>query len=311
MVLSHVVRELEGPALWRFYERLAQSLQVVRFDGRATGMSGPGQLSLDGTTADISAVARAVGCTSPALLGISSRIGHAIPFATRHPERVSCLVALHPALNSGPTKIGAEAITAMQRGFSDGPRMLAASLDPLETEPLARLIADVWKAGEPSAADRSVLAEDLPARAEQVRAPLLCVDWPERDTSQGRELATHVPNARLLSRAGGTMPWLDPDQDGLIASIREFILAHATEAPSPQTASPPPPDLVPPDGVRLSPRELEVLRLIAAGNSNPQIAEQLVIAPATVGRHVSNLLAKTGLSNRTELTRYAIEQGLA
>ena len=75
----------------------------------------------------------------------------------------------------------------------------------------------------------------------------------------------------------------------------------APVAPTTPTLSPP---------ANLSPRELEVLRLIAAGRSNPQIAEALTIAPGTVGRHVSNLLAKTGLSNRVELATYAADHGL-
>jgi DNA-binding NarL/FixJ family response regulator len=63
-----------------------------------------------------------------------------------------------------------------------------------------------------------------------------------------------------------------------------------------------------PDG--LSGREVEVLRLIAAGRSNPQIAEELVISLNTVQRHVSNILAKTGAANRTEAAVYARDKGL-
>jgi DNA-binding NarL/FixJ family response regulator len=61
----------------------------------------------------------------------------------------------------------------------------------------------------------------------------------------------------------------------------------------------------------LSQRELEVLRLIAAGRSNPQIAAELVISLNTVQRHVSNILAKTGVANRTEAALYARDKGLA
>jgi DNA-binding CsgD family transcriptional regulator len=60
----------------------------------------------------------------------------------------------------------------------------------------------------------------------------------------------------------------------------------------------------------LSPRETEVLRLMAAGRSNPQIAEALVISRNTVQRHVSNILAKTGLANRTEAASFATRHGL-
>jgi DNA-binding CsgD family transcriptional regulator len=63
-----------------------------------------------------------------------------------------------------------------------------------------------------------------------------------------------------------------------------------------------------PDG--LSQREVEVLRLIATGKTDREIAEALVIAGSTVRRHVNNIYAKIGLNNRAEATRYAIRQGL-
>jgi ATP/maltotriose-dependent transcriptional regulator MalT len=64
-----------------------------------------------------------------------------------------------------------------------------------------------------------------------------------------------------------------------------------------------------PDG--LSAREVEVLRLIATGRSNQQIADELVISFNTVQRHVGNLFAKTGLHNRTEAAAYAHRHNLA
>jgi ATP/maltotriose-dependent transcriptional regulator MalT len=60
----------------------------------------------------------------------------------------------------------------------------------------------------------------------------------------------------------------------------------------------------------LSPRELEVLRLVAAGRTNRQIAEDLVISLHTVARHVSNIFDKTGVSNRAEAATYAHRQGV-
>jgi predicted ATPase/DNA-binding NarL/FixJ family response regulator/transcriptional regulator with XRE-family HTH domain len=60
----------------------------------------------------------------------------------------------------------------------------------------------------------------------------------------------------------------------------------------------------------LSAREAEVVRLIAAGKSNRQIAEALVISPNTVLRHVTHILSKTGCANRTEVARHAAERHL-
>jgi len=60
----------------------------------------------------------------------------------------------------------------------------------------------------------------------------------------------------------------------------------------------------------LTPRELEIVKLIAEAHSTRQIAELLVISPKTVERHRANVLAKLGLRDRVELTRYAIRRGL-
>jgi DNA-binding CsgD family transcriptional regulator len=64
-----------------------------------------------------------------------------------------------------------------------------------------------------------------------------------------------------------------------------------------------------PDG--LTSREVEILRLIATGRSNLQIADELVISFNTVQRHVGNIFAKTGLHNRTEAAAYAHRHELA
>jgi DNA-binding NarL/FixJ family response regulator len=60
----------------------------------------------------------------------------------------------------------------------------------------------------------------------------------------------------------------------------------------------------------LTPRELEILKLIAEAHSTKAMAEQLVISPKTVERHRANILHKLGMRDRVELTRYAIRRGL-
>jgi DNA-binding NarL/FixJ family response regulator len=60
----------------------------------------------------------------------------------------------------------------------------------------------------------------------------------------------------------------------------------------------------------LTPRELEVLKLIAEGHTSKEIAAMLVISIKTVDRHRSNMLDKLGMRDRVELTRYAIRRGL-
>ena len=60
----------------------------------------------------------------------------------------------------------------------------------------------------------------------------------------------------------------------------------------------------------LSPRELEVLRLIALGHTNAEIGEQLFLSVRTVETHRSHIQRKLRLTTRAELVRYAIERGL-
>jgi DNA-binding NarL/FixJ family response regulator len=61
----------------------------------------------------------------------------------------------------------------------------------------------------------------------------------------------------------------------------------------------------------LTDRELEVLRLVAHGNSNREIAAALVLSIRTIERHIENLYAKIGANGRAEATAYALRQRLA
>jgi DNA-binding NarL/FixJ family response regulator len=60
----------------------------------------------------------------------------------------------------------------------------------------------------------------------------------------------------------------------------------------------------------LTPRELQELKLFAEAHTSRQIADELVISVKTVERHRQNILDKLGMSDRVELTRYAIRRGL-
>ena len=63
-------------------------------------------------------------------------------------------------------------------------------------------------------------------------------------------------------------------------------------------------------GSPLSPREEEVTKLVAESHSSEQIAQLLNISPRTVERHRENILAKLGMRDRVQLTRWAIRHGL-
>jgi two-component system, NarL family, response regulator LiaR len=70
------------------------------------------------------------------------------------------------------------------------------------------------------------------------------------------------------------------------------------------------PSARPPTPDPLTDREMEVLRLVAKGLTNPEISRQLVITEATVRTHVSNILSKLHLANRVQATLYALQEGI-
>ncbi|MGK7952748.1 MAG: response regulator transcription factor [Xenococcaceae cyanobacterium] len=71
------------------------------------------------------------------------------------------------------------------------------------------------------------------------------------------------------------------------------------------------PTIVVPHHVELTPTELKVVQLVAKGMANREIAEKLKVSQRTIESHVSNMLNKTSLNNRTELARWAIESNMA
>jgi NarL family two-component system response regulator LiaR len=106
----------------------------------------------------------------------------------------------------------------------------------------------------------------------------------------------------------------DSEPEELLDAIRRVYLGEPTLDPSiarkvlqeisRPSKRPPTPD-------PLTEREEEVLRLVAKGLSNQEIADQMVIAEVTVRTHVSHILSKLQLANRVQATLYALREGLA
>ncbi|ARF57824.1 response regulator transcription factor [Streptomyces gilvosporeus] len=111
----------------------------------------------------------------------------------------------------------------------------------------------------------------------------------------------------------------DADGDEIVRAIDDVLSGEAGLSPKiqrrllerlaePEPARPQPPH-GPPDGLTV--RETEVLRLVAEGQSNPEIARTLHVSPATVKTHINNLFAKAGLRDRAQAIHYAYRHGLA
>jgi two-component system, NarL family, response regulator LiaR len=108
---------------------------------------------------------------------------------------------------------------------------------------------------------------------------------------------TRVGDVAVALRAAAQgVAWLSPRAAELVLGrVRQRAADHDPEVGAEQ---------------RLSARELDVLRLIARGMENAEIAETLAISPRTAKNHVSNILAKLGLPSRVQAAIYAVRRGL-
>jgi DNA-binding CsgD family transcriptional regulator len=141
----------------------------------------------------------------------------------------------------------------------------------------------------------------------EVRTPTLVLhprDFLWLRPEESANLAARIPNARF-SLIDGVLPLGDASRG--VQAIESFI-----QESSHDLSPPPEPAFDAGAGERsvLSQRELEVVRLMAAGKSNQQIADELVISLNTVARHVSNVFIKTGAGNRAEAVAFAIRHSL-
>ncbi|GGS78083.1 response regulator [Nonomuraea spiralis] len=115
-------------------------------------------------------------------------------------------------------------------------------------------------------------------------------------------------------RAGASgFLYKDVDPSALVQAVRAVHNGQVLLAPEAAEAmlSAPAPAGVVPGPAPLTEREREVLALIAAGRSNREIARSLAVAEKTVKTHVSNVLMKLGVQDRTQAALYAVRHGLA
>ena len=106
--------------------------------------------------------------------------------------------------------------------------------------------------------------------------------------------------------------WTEAWEEGRAMSVEtaiEYALSEEeSSTTSPAQEQPPPSAREHP--AELTPREVEVLGLVAEGLTNPQVAQKLFLSPRTVQRHLNSVYRKLGVSSRTAATRLALEHGL-
>lgn len=304
--LGHARAEWSVPAMRRFFERLAGGFKLVRYDHRGGNLSirrGPdrGTWAIDVLVGDIDAVVEATAPGPAVLLGWLAGAPVAVAYAARHPDRISHLVlwngfardASHgqaPRLRS----LFAMARTDWEMFTESLAQAALGWRDAAEARGWAAVAREATTQEDFLAYLEARQAWDVTSELGRIRCPALVLHDPANalaSEARSRELAAGIPGAHFLACGsdGGV-----PDESA-VASIRSFV------------------GLGLPQGLEmeeLTPREREVLALVAEGATNAQIAERLFISVNTVTRHLTHIYRKTGTRRRAEATRYAMERGL-
>jgi DNA-binding CsgD family transcriptional regulator/pimeloyl-ACP methyl ester carboxylesterase len=317
---SNLRMEWQNPLLRQVFGQLAQRLTLVHYDGRGTGHSQRDvtDLSLEAMVGDLEAVIDRAGLAEVSLLGQYNSCPHAITYAARRPERVRRMVLF------GGSARGWDAMSARQT-------QALLSLIEQDWDLFADTAAHQWMGWSAGEAGRAVAdgirAAVTPQIARATMQAASAADVTEllpgvaartlvlhpRDMTQipvdiARALAMGLPRGRLVMLQGA-QPVLFPEDPGEIVSMLVGFLCDGVEPAEVPAAGAAGRSAWPPEG--LSPRELEVLRLVAAGESNSQIARRLGLSTHTVERHVANLYRKIGARGRADATAYALRSGLA
>ena len=322
--LTHLEHDWNGP-VWRpWLDSLAQHHTLVRYDERGCGLSDwdVSNLSLETWVQDLEAVVDALGLERFPLLGISQGASVSVAYAVKHPERVSHLILYggyaRGRYNRGLSEeemLKAETmINAIRVGWGqENPafRQLFTTMKmPGGTEAqkewlneLARISATPANAAVMERAFYQIDAVDL---ARQVTTPTLVLHG-RSDSGvpfeEGRLLAALIPEARFvpLDSPNHNLTEQEPAWARFLAEVHAFLGVGEAHVPGPDSAH-----LFP----ELTPREREILGLIAQGASNQVIAEALVLTPKTVRNHVSHIYSKLAVTSRAQAIVLAREAGL-
>jgi pimeloyl-ACP methyl ester carboxylesterase/DNA-binding CsgD family transcriptional regulator len=314
--MSHLELNWATPRYRAFVGALARYRTVIRYDVPGTGLSddGPLPLTLEENVGVLAALLDEVEAEQVYLCGGSGGGPISARYAAEHPDRVERL-GLFGSYATG-TEIADPAereamLDLVRTHWRLGSRMLADVFIPSATASERReFIAFTRDSGSAELAARQLQCGfefDLGDLPDQIRSPTLVMHRTGDRVipfDLGRDLAARISGATFLPLDGADhLPWFG-DAATVARTVLEFAEVERPEVEISAESEEPPPES------ELSERELEVLRLVASGLSDAEIAERLVLSPHTVHRHVANIRAKLRLPSRAAAAAHAARLGL-
>jgi pimeloyl-ACP methyl ester carboxylesterase/DNA-binding CsgD family transcriptional regulator len=269
--------------------------RVILYDVRGMGASDSQveDMGLQARVRDVEAVVAALGLERFLMAGTDHAGATAIAYAVRYPDQVSRLLLLQPWA-PGQQKFNLPAVRLMTSidpapgdewgVWSHVLGNIVTGFQPKLGKQLATAIQDGATPAQFAAYVRSTQAIDVSGLLPRVSAPALVVHISDSAVGSydlARDVAAGIPNARFLMTES-TSAW---------PAVKAFLLGDSSSSTwwtGSAAAS------------GLSRRQAEVLRLIALGRTNREIAEDLVLSLRTVERHVADLYDKLGVRNRAE-----------
>ncbi len=305
--VSHLEEEWNDPRQRAFYSEIARTHRVVRFDRVGCGLSSrelDPRPTIESESRQLEAVIESTG--EPAIVFATSCCCLAASqLVVRRPELVPKLVFFggYVTRNDIPDATRRSLVEFIRTNWRLGAQMLAGLFDPHASGDEIAEHTRMQRAAATAEAAAIFLELDITADLRgvlpYVHTPALVLHRRGDRTvpiGRGRELASLLPNARFVPLSGDAhLPYLD-DQREVMRALAGFL--HNESAPELDETSP------------LTSRETEVLRLVATGMNNKEIASTLVLSEHTVHRHVANILRKLAQSSRAAAATTAARSGL-